>query len=283
MTGFPALFAGLCDDAAVFPPGLAPLAAAVPAHHRHRRAVYGPLVGPFVLPATALDALGPLLTEKMDLAVTAPGGPVQVADALIAVSGLPVDLRWLEVAVPAGMSPGDFFRALDRARAGREDVPVYVEVPRDGRHRAIITMLAATGHRAKFRTGGVTADLHPTVAELAAAIKTAVVAGVPFKATAGLHNPVRHTARETGFDQHGYLNLILATEAALDGRPAGDLAGILDHRDALFVAACVSEIADRAEEIRTAFLSFGTCSISEPLGDLVGLGLLSHEFFEEGA
>jgi hypothetical protein len=39
------LFAGLFDDAALFPPGDAPMAAAVPAH-RHLRARLGDLVGP---------------------------------------------------------------------------------------------------------------------------------------------------------------------------------------------------------------------------------------------
>ncbi|WP_308165795.1 hypothetical protein [Actinomadura sp. NEAU-AAG7] len=277
----PALFTGLCDDAAVFPPGLAPLAEAVPAHRRHRAAAYAPMVGPLVLPVNALGDLGPMLREKIGISVTAPGGPDDVTETFAAASGIPVELHGIEVAVPPGMSPGDFFRALDRAHAGREDVPVCVEVPRDERRSEIIRGLAATGHRAKFRTGGVTADLYPSVEELADAIKSAVIAGVPFKATAGLHNPVRHTERATGFDQHGYLNILLATDAALDGGTAAELAKILDQRDPFFVAGAVPALADRAAEIRSAFLSFGTCSIAEPLGDLAGLGLLPDEFFQE--
>jgi hypothetical protein len=44
------LFTGLFDDAALFPPGDASMAAAVPAH-RELRARLGDLVGPFVVPA----------------------------------------------------------------------------------------------------------------------------------------------------------------------------------------------------------------------------------------
>jgi len=43
--GVRSLFAGLFDDAALFPPGDAPMAAAVPAH-RELRARLGELVGP---------------------------------------------------------------------------------------------------------------------------------------------------------------------------------------------------------------------------------------------
>ncbi|MFD0684224.1 hypothetical protein [Actinomadura fibrosa] len=282
-SGLPAFALGLCDDAAVFPPGLAPLADAVPAHRRHRRARYAPLVGPLVLPAPALDELAPLLADgKVDLAVTAPGGPAQVADALAAAAGLPVDVRALEVAVPAETAPAEFFRALDRARAGREDVPVYVEVPRDERRPAVIAALASAGHRAKFRTGGVTADLYPSPGELAAAVKAAVDAGVPFKATAGLHHPVRATDPETGVDQHGFLNLLLATDAALDGRPAADLAALLADRDAPAVAARVAALpASRVAAARARFQSFGTCSITDPLTELADLGLLPTAITED--
>ncbi len=45
-SAFPAFAKGLCDDAAIFPPGLAPLAEAVPAHVRHLDSPYAELVGP---------------------------------------------------------------------------------------------------------------------------------------------------------------------------------------------------------------------------------------------
>ena len=39
----------------------------------------------------------------------------------------------------------------------------------------------------------------------------------PFKCTAGLHNAVRHRAADTGFEHHGFLNVLLATRQAFDG------------------------------------------------------------------
>ncbi|XVQ10615.1 hypothetical protein ACQP1W_50320 [Spirillospora sp. CA-255316] len=275
----PAFAVGLCDDAAVFPPGSMPLPEAVPAHVRHQRSPYAALVGSFIVAAPALKALGALLDESdpaFDLVVTLPAGPGQLPGAVSAAAGLPVRLAGLEVAVPPGLTTAELLAALDRAvPAG---VPVFVEVPRDERRPEIIAALPATPYRAKFRTGGVKAELHPDEAELAAALKAVVDAGVPFKATAGLHHAVRNTDPETGFEQHGFLNILLAVDAALGGAAEDDLAAILARRDGTAVAAGITDLdGSRAEAVRARFLSFGTCSITDPLADLTALGLTDGE------
>jgi hypothetical protein len=243
------------------------------------------MVGPLVVAAPALADLGALLDadDRLRLAVTVPAGPEQVAAVLSGAGALPADLRALEVVVPAGTTPSAFFTALDRACAGVGvgDATVFVEVPRDERRSEIIATLPATRYQAKFRTGGVRADLHPDEAELAAAIKAVVDAGVPFKATAGLHHAVRNTDPETGFEQHGFLNLLLAVDAALRGGDEAGLAAALAERDSAAVAARVAGLDDaRAEAARARFLSFGTCSITDPLTELVSLGLLPASILE---
>ncbi|MEU6262393.1 hypothetical protein [Saccharopolyspora shandongensis] len=267
----------LCDDAAVFPPGLAPLPDAVAEHARHTAAPYAELVGPLVLAAPALTELAGLLDpgDRLDLSVTAPEGPGQLRAVFDAAGALPVRLRALEVAVPAGQAPAEFFAELDRACAAAADVAVFVEVPRDQRRPEIIAACAATRYQAKFRTGGVKAELYPDEAELAAAIRAVVDARVPFKATAGLHHAIRNTDPATGFEQHGYLNLLLATDAAVDFADESEIAEILAERDARKVAERVGNLDDaRVAAARERFLSFGTCSIVEPLTELVDLGLV---------
>lgn len=106
----PALFAGLCDDAAVFPPGLAPLPDAVAAHNQHLDAWYAGLVGPLVIAATALGDLAEVLGDRatpLPVSVTLPGGPAQLDGVLDAVKKLPVKLDALEIAVPEGMGPDE--------------------------------------------------------------------------------------------------------------------------------------------------------------------------------
>ncbi|MFC5750410.1 hypothetical protein [Actinomadura rugatobispora] len=275
----PRFAVGLCDDAAVFPPGSMPLPEAVPAHVRHKRSPYAALVGSFIVAAPALEELGTLLAggdPVLDLVVTLPGGPDQLPGAVSAAAGLPVRLAGVEVAVPPGLAAADLLAALDRAAPA--GVPVFVEVPRDELRPEIVAALPATPYRAKFRTGGVKAGLHPDEAELAAAIRAVVDAGVPFKATAGLHHAVRNTDPETGFEQHGFLNILLAVDAALAGAAEDDLVTILARRDGTAVAAGITDLdGSRAEAVRARFLSFGTCSITDPLADLTALGLADGE------
>lgn len=271
--GLPAFAHGLCDDAAVFPPGLAPLPDAVSRHREHVAAPYRDLVGPLVLAAPAVGELAPLLRHDDDLAlaVTAPEGPAQLAGAIGGAADLPVRVLAAEIAVPGEVA--EFFAELDALEL--PGVTVHVEVPRDERRFAVLAGLAERGVRAKFRTGGVRADLHPDEAELATAVVAVARADIAFKATAGLHHAIRNTDPDTGFEQHGFLNLLLATDAALQGSDESVVAELLARRDGAAIAAAVRELgAERATTVRRSFVSFGTCSIIEPLAELVELDLI---------
>jgi hypothetical protein len=57
--------------------------------------------------------------------------------------------------------------------------------------RQIIPALKEGNARAKIRTGGVTADVIPSVEQIAEFLAACAEANVPFKATAGLHHPLR--------------------------------------------------------------------------------------------
>lgn len=279
----PPVLRRLCDDAAIFPPGLVPLPEAVPAHERHVRGPHGALVGPFVLGAARLLDLPPLVQGRpagsLDIAVTVPA-PDGVQAVVTTVALLPpLRLRALEVAVPPSMAADAVVPALDGALAGMDvaggALDVYVEVPRDDRRPDLLAALAGSPYRAKFRTGGVEADLVPGEAELARAVLDAVARGLAFKATAGLHHAVRAVDPEAGLDQHGFLNLMLATDAALRGGSEDDLVAILAERDGAELAARFAGLDDeRGAALRRTFVSFGTCSITDPLDDLVDLGLV---------
>ncbi|MFC9224477.1 hypothetical protein ACFT8W_27770 [Streptomyces hygroscopicus] len=277
----PPLLAGLCDDAALFPPGSLPLEEAVPAHVAHTRGAHAPLVGPFVLAAEHIGRLAGLTAElppgSFDLSPTVPLPGVR--NAVTAAARIPaVRLVGLEVTVPDGVAAEAVVPALADALGAPPDrsdaVTVYVEVPRDARRAPLLAALGASGYLAKFRTGGVRADLYPDEAELAAAILAAVRAGVAYKATAGLHHALRNTDPETGFEQHGFLNLLTATGAALEGAGADQLAALLADRDEGRVAARVRALPPG---VRDCFRSFGTCSIAEPAIELVRLGILPSE------
>jgi hypothetical protein len=273
---------GLCDDAAVFPPGLASLSDAVPAHRGYERSWFSGLVGPLVLTASALPDLEPLLDRAdraLPVSVTLPGGPGLLREVLAAASRMGVELRSVEVTVPDAMPVEAMLDEVGSALDGVVGVDVYVEVPRDARRPELLRALHGR-YRAKFRTGGVRAELYPDEAELAAAVCAAVEAGVSFKATAGLHHALRNTDPRTGFEQHGFLNLLLATDAVVHGAAQRDAAALLAERDGEIVSELVRGLGDeRARAARESFLSFGTCSVTDPLGELVSLGIVHEPTF----
>lgn len=271
------LLDGLCDDAALFPPGNLPLEEAVPAHLAHRSSAHRHVVGPFVVAASQLDRLAPLLQDgqpgSFEVSVTVPS-PSEVA-AVLAAAGAIEALRVvaLEVVVPDGVPVATVVPALDDALAGRAEVVVFVELPRDDRRPALVEALGGTPYLAKLRLGGVRAELYPDEQELAAAVVATARAGLPFKATAGLHHAVRNTDPETGFEQHGFLNVLAAVEAALAGANEPAVVAILADRDAENIASMVQALGARTDRVREQFRSFGTCSIDEPVEELTALGL----------
>lgn len=273
------LLKGLCDDAALFPPGNAPLEVAVPAHLVHERSEHAALVGPFVFPAPRLGELPAIVAEQdgvLELSLTVPGGTDAVPAALEQLRAIDgVKLVAMEIAVPEGQTPDALFAALDEIASAAPGVDIFVEIPRDDRRPGILSRMAGTPYAAKFRTGGVFAAAYPDEAELAAAISTVVGAGVRFKATAGLHHAVRNTDPETGFEQHGFLNLMLAAHRAAGGASVDEIASTLADRDGKRLAGELDGLSPEAvDALRASFLSFGTCSISDPLTELVGLGLV---------
>ncbi|WP_328471503.1 hypothetical protein OHA21_07400 [Actinoplanes sp. NBC_00393] len=247
------LFLRLFDDAAIFPPGNVPMAAAVAAHRERRGSPLEPMLGPFICSLARWD----------ELVAAAAGGPPLAVSLVTTSPELPAAPEIDIVAV----------EMVGATEAGA--VTTYAEVPCGEITATRVAALRDAGLRLKIRTGGVRADAFPSEAELARALWAAVRGGIAFKLTAGLHDPIRHRDPATGFEHHGYLNVILATAQALQGY---DIERALADQDAERVAAAVARIDEvLAKAVRHHFISFGTCSISEPVGGLLSLGLLPED------
>ncbi|OJF14444.1 hypothetical protein [Couchioplanes caeruleus] len=272
------LFHGLLDDAAIFPPGDAPMADAVRAHVGRWQSPQAPLLGPFICSLPRWGELTAVLSgaPPLPLSLTLPGGAEQVAAAVAEVGAEPaVRLVALEVAGSAETLPGLVATLHRHVPPG---VSVYVELPLADVTAPHIGTLVGAGLRLKIRTGGVVAAAYPGERELAGALLAAVRSGAAFKLTAGLHDPVRHRDPVTGFEHHGFLNVILATARAVEGSGADAVAEALADQDGARVAAAVAAIDDSAAgPIRRHFISFGTCSVSEPIDGLRHHGLLPED------
>lgn len=271
----PTLLRGLVDDAAVFPPGNAPLPDALVAHAAHRAAWYTDLVGPFLVPQSALDQLAP--DPPPAIGVIGDSGVPGAHAALEAA-----DARWrqFEVAVAKrGEDPQPPLQELLAVIRGGPDLDVYAELPLTWglvQGLDIIATERAAGLRVapKFRTGGLAAELFPTPVELGAVICACRDRQLPFKLTAGLHHAVRHTDGETGFVHHGFLNVLAGCLAAEDGAEVADVADLLGCTDPVRL---VEAARVKLDSPRPLWVGFGSCSIPEPLADLTGLGLVKDE------
>ena len=167
---------------------------------------------------------------------------------------------------------------------------VFIEVPWERDPRGMVAAIAGTGAFAKLRTGHVKAGLIPPVPAVAAFIAACDAAGVAFKATAGLHHPVRGERALTYDDDpprgvmHGFLNVFVASAllraGAIDGDALEKVIGETDPAAFTFDDGAATWRGRRAdidaiERTRDRLLiSFGSCSFTEPVEDLESLKLL---------
>ncbi|MDN5766310.1 MAG: hypothetical protein L0H96_18450 [Humibacillus sp.] len=274
------LFDRLVDDAAVFPPGNAPLEVAVSEHLARREGPDAAHLGPLLVRAADAAELARLAaaddrTRQRPLEVglvVRPGSPVALVTG--AARALRDDRRAHVAAIELGWST-DWRAALEL------DLPIAVEVGLGPDQAAALDDIANAVDDnatvvAKFRTGATPECPWPDEAALARFLDATILRGLTFKLTGGLHHAVRDD--HDGEPQHGLLNVVLATHEALDGSEADDLTGTLGQRDAELLTDQVSRLtAVEAARVRASFTSFGCCGVLDPLTELEALGLLPPE------
>jgi hypothetical protein len=168
------------------------------------------------------------------------------------------------------------------------DLRAYFEFPVLG-CAEFISAIALSGRRAKIRMGGETADKFPAAESVIEFIRLCANSSVCFKATAGLHHPLRSAHRFTyqpdspSGIMHGFLNTFLAAAFSRAGMEAEVAVQLLQEQSVLAFRFDVEgvgwrqnrlsrkEIADARAEFA---VSFGSCSFTEPIDDLRSLHLL---------
>jgi len=135
----------------------------------------------------------------------------------------------------------------------------------------------------------VTADAFPSSFDLARFIKICAEEDVPFKATAGLHHPLRSVNKLTyapdsaSAMMHGFLNVFLAAAFAQNGMDVGRLVELLEERSPESFQFDSGGVTWRDEMIvrgqlrnsrNLLAIAFGSCSFEEPIEDLRKIGLL---------
>ena len=171
-----------------------------------------------------------------------------------------------------------------------EQLEPFIELDHRQDVRGLLAAIAGTGGRAKIRCGGVTPDLIPSVSEVARFISHCASAEVSFKFTAGLHHPVRAEQALTYEDDpprstmHGFLNVFAAAAIARVHRlgvdELHDIVAESDPKAFIFTETGLTwhehfvPIAKLARLRESFAISVGTCSFTEPIEDLMELGVL---------
>lgn len=269
------LLDGLVDDAGLFPPTALGMPDAVVRHRADQRAGESMLSHRFLCPAGRLGELRAELvdSDRIRVGLILDRGSEGLETVLRVIDEDPrLSLALLEVPLARFEEPGSVSKvsaALRVLESVPVEVPAFVEPAAVDEIDGVAAELAsAAGRRrvgGKLRCGGVRAELFPSPGQVAHFLGACVTAGLPFKATAGLHQAVRHRDPETRFVHHGYLNLLLAAALAAAGASEGELRPVLEIAEADELARRIGALErDAVLRARRVLVSYGSCSTRTP-------------------
>jgi hypothetical protein len=293
------LLRGSIDYAGLFPPAGLDMAVAVANYASYREGAHAWALGRFVAPASrigefesAAAGLLPPSPSPSPWGVAALLGPDAAGD--IRALG---ELNCRHAADGAGAvvadvveGKADSVEAVERLlRHVPPYLQAYVEVPIAVDPAPLVAAIGRAGGRAKVRTGGITPDAFPAAGDVVRFIRACHSAKVPFKATAGLHHPLRAEYRLTyepdsvRGTMFGFLNLFLTTAFMADGLDDRGAGQLLEERDPDSIRFDDSGVEWKGRRLgldairrsrAEGIAAFGSCSFTEPMGDLESLGLL---------
>jgi hypothetical protein len=294
-----AAFASLVDYAGVFPPASLSMAEAVDTYRRLRSSHDRWVIGRFLCRASDLESLAAVATAAMTrgeppwsigvIADMSAGAAASIAHEFHREMSPVMEVGAAEVRIG---SVDDAGAHVDAISTIDPDVATFIEIDASEgvapQLRAIVAALRDRGRTggAKIRCGGESADLFPSTERLAEFVWEASLAAVPFKATAGLHQPIRHHDEDPGVYRHGFVNLLLASVAADQGESRHTIEDIVAEVDPdafTFGAAAITwrNIVFPGSAIRRSrtrgFLAFGSCDAHEPIE-----AMRSHAMLGEG-
>ena len=277
------LLAGLIDYAGMFPPAGLDMRAAVRNYLSYRRSSHAAALGRFIVEFDRIDALRMLAgddLQAMRLSVIA--SPNTEWDRVSAFLNDHVPIESVEVKV---QSKPEIDAVCKQAPANLEK---YFELPSGLIDPERLEAIGSAGGRVKLRMGGTVGEAFPSPATVAHILAAVAGYGLAFKATAGLHHPIRsrhpyaYAANSPAGWMHGFVNLICTTALIHFGGNADEAEALLDERDPGAWRLTPDGIAwrshvwsaDHLSKTREKLISFGSCSFEEPIRDLEALGWL---------
>lgn len=293
-----AAFATLIDYAGLFPPASLSVEDAVGEYRRIRAGASAWVGGRFLCRASQLADLASVATRTFAAGET----PWEVS---VIFDGTPGESAALAKDFHAEMDPVMVVAAAEARLGGAANVAVdplidsmlsiapevvpFIEVDRSRSIKEQVDSVATTLESrrrvggVKLRCGGEAVDSFPTPGEVAEFIAASVDARMPFKATAGLHQPIRHFDDNLGLERHGFVNLLIATALAEAGEDRATIEHVIAETDpdAFAMSAAFASWRDRkvpGSALRrmrhSGFVAYGSCDFNEPTEALIELGFM---------
>ncbi len=290
-----AMMSGIVDYAGLFPPSQVAMQEAVVNYAAYKHSNYAWMLGRFVVPAARLgefwdsarELAGNTVEDPWRLAVLA-GEDIQ--ETIRTVKAFNAERSDSAVCDVLEVRANSESKIENTVKSLPEGVTAYFEIAADDKLPDLVSALAIRGQRAKMRTGGITSDAFPNSREVVRFVRTCTAANVPFKATAGLHHPIRCYRPLTYAEDapkgtmHGFLNLLMMTGFARQSYRVSLLEEIMEEEFAEAFWVRTNGIGWRNDNFlslsqidllrQAGFNSFGSCSFDEPIADLRTLGLL---------
>lgn len=284
MNAIDSLLAGLIDYAGLYPPAGLDMRSAVRNYLNYRQGRHAPVLGRFIVDLSRLVELREIAGHSIrEMRLSVVGSTTADWDSLLPPieDGLPIET--IEVKVDKSVDIGRIRAELPPS------LPIYFEAAAGTSYSELLDAISSAGGGAKLRLGGIVAEAFPSpqvVASLTAAIADRHIA---FKATAGLHHPIRSCHRFTSEPaslsgmMHGFVNLFCAASLLFFFGELSDAVRVLEDEDPAAWSFTNDKIvwrdfkwnSEQVQSVRRKFLtSFGSCSFEEPLRDLETLGWL---------
>ena len=297
MKSVDALLAGLVDYAGLFPPASEDMRPALESYASYHQSADRAALGRFIVPISRLKELE---EAGSDLLLRGSRSDPWRLSVLVAEDVRAAAEEMLKFNCRHSSESKAGHAAIDVAELKastadeighqRRDLPPgftpYFEIPITSDVSPLVKTIARVGARGKVRTGGVTPQAFPPAAEIIDFITACRREGVPFKATAGLHHPIRGTYRltyepdsPTG-TMYGFLNVFMAAAFVYAGESGDTALAVLEEEDPSAFSFLDDAIVWRgkridAEQIQASraelAISFGSCSFGEPVEELVHL------------
>jgi len=283
MTAAESLFTGLIDYAGLYPPAGLDMRTAVRNYLDYRGGAHAWALGRFIVDVSRFDDLREAAGEylsSMRLSVIAPAGDFSAVEHA-REDGFPIEC--IETKATDAASIARIQSALSLP------MECYCEIPFSPVSSTMLDALKIAGLRAKLRMGGVTAEAFPAADAIIATVHELIARGIPFKATAGLHHPIRsrhnltYASDSVSGVMHGFVNLLAAVAILHQEGSAADALRAINEQDAHAFRISAGKFGWRdfdwtVSELhsmrRECFVSFGSCSFAEPIADLEALGWL---------